>query len=115
VSASTLLANGAGVRAQIQTRLLKNQEALWKRVAFTSSCQVLAADGGWSAVVQVPSYQLEEDLVLALVEEDGVLVHPGYFFDFPRESFVIVSLLVRPDQFAEGIDRIFARFDRTSA
>jgi alanine-synthesizing transaminase len=115
VSASTLLANGAAVRAQIQARLLKNREALGKRVAGTPSCQVLAADGGWSAVVQVPSYQPDEDLVLALVEEDGVLVHPGYFFDFPRETFVIVSLLVPTDQFAEGIDRIFARFDRTAA
>ena len=115
LSASTLLANGAAIRAQIQARLLKNLDALRERAARTSSCQVLAADGGWSAVVQVPSFQPEEDLVLALVEEDGVLAHPGYFFDFPRESFVIVSLLAQPDRFAEGIDRVFARFDQRPA
>ena len=115
LSAGTLLANGAAVRRQIQARLTENLKALGERLARTSTCQVLAADGGWSAVIQVPSYQPEEDLVLALVEEDGVLTHPGYFFDFPRESFLIVSLLVRPDQFAEGLSRIFARFDRRSA
>lgn len=112
LSAGALLSSGAAVRSQIQARLSKNLEALRERVARTSSCQVLAADGGWSAVVQVPSYQPEEDLVISLVEEEGVLAHPGYFFDFPRESFVIVSLLVRPDQFIEGLSRILARFDQ---
>ena len=115
LSAPTLLASGAAVRAQIHARLTQNLEALGQRVDRTSSCQVLAADGGWSAVIQVPSFQPEEELVLALVEQDSVLVHPGYFFDFPRESFVIVSLLARPDQFAEGIDRILGRFDRGAA
>jgi hypothetical protein len=114
LSAATLLAGGAAVRTQIQIRLAHNLAALNERAARAPSCQVLAADGGWSAVIQVPSYQPEEDLVVAFVEEDGVLVHPGYFFDFARESYVVVSLLARPDQFAEGIDRILARFDRSA-
>jgi aspartate/methionine/tyrosine aminotransferase len=53
----------------------------------------------------------EEDLVISLVAREGVLAHPGYFFDFPTESFVIVSLLVEPAAFAEGIDRLFRHFD----
>jgi hypothetical protein len=35
-----------------------------------------------------------------------VLVHPGYFFDFPRESYLVVSLLVAPDVFAEAITSV---------
>jgi alanine-synthesizing transaminase len=112
LSAEALLKNAAVVRLQIQARLAANLKALGARAARTPSCQVLAADGGWSAVIQVPSFQSEEDLVLALLDEHGVLAHPGYFFDFPRESFLIVSLLTRHDEFAEGIDRVFARFDR---
>jgi hypothetical protein len=54
----------------------------------------------------VPSLGSEEDLVLALVEHAGVLAHPGYFFDFPRESFLVVSLLPPEPVFADGIDRI---------
>jgi hypothetical protein len=38
-----------------------------------------------------------------------VLVHPGYFFDFAREAFVVVSLLVKPEQFDRGIARLLAR------
>ena len=48
--------------------------------------------------------------MLTLLTTDGVLAHPGYFFDFPRESFVIVSLLVTEAAFAAGIERLFARF-----
>ena len=48
------------------------------------------------AVVRVPSTRSEEDLVVDLLEHDGVLVHPGFFFDFPHEAFVVVSLLPEP-------------------
>jgi hypothetical protein len=57
----------------------------------------------------VPSTRAEEELVLELVERDGVLVHPGFFFDFPHESFVIVSLLPEPAVFAEGVGRMLER------
>jgi aspartate/methionine/tyrosine aminotransferase len=56
----------------------------------------------------------EEDLVLSLLAEDRVLVHPGYFFDFPREAFLVVSLLPPVDRFTDGISRILSRFDRVS-
>ncbi len=112
LAAEALFARGAAVRRQIQARLGRNLQMLRDRAARTPSCQVLTADGGWSVVLQVPSYQSEEDLVLALLEEDDVLVHPGYFFDFPRESYLVVSLLTRPEAFAEGVSRVFTRFDR---
>ena len=50
-------------------------------IAVVPAC--CASDGGWYAVLQVPSLESEEDLVVALLTTDGVLVHPGYFFDFP--------------------------------
>ena len=70
---------------------------------------MLHADGGWSAVLRVPSTRSEEDLVLDLLERDGVLVHPGYFFDFPHEAFVVVSLLPEQRQFADGIEKVLER------
>src|SRR3954466_1307831 len=102
LAAAELLANGSAVRNQIARRITHNYAALLNRAAATPSCRVLRADGGWSAVIQVPSIAPEEELALALLERDGVLVHPGFFFDFPRESFVIVSLLPPPDAFAAG-------------
>jgi alanine-synthesizing transaminase len=111
LAAAELLARGSVVRDQIARRIRINYAALLARAAATPSCRVLNADGGWYAVIHVPSMATEEDLVIALVEHDDVLVHPGFFFDFPRESFVVVSLLPPPDAFAAGSSRLFRHFD----
>jgi aspartate/methionine/tyrosine aminotransferase len=70
---------------------------------------VLPVEGGWSAVMQVPQLRSEEALVLELLDKDDVLVHPGYFFDFEREAFLVVSLLGDPALFDRGIARVLAR------
>ena len=59
-------------------------------------------------MLRVPATESEEDLVLRLMRDAHVLVHPGYFFDFPTEAFIIVSLLPAPDVFDEGIARVLA-------
>jgi aspartate/methionine/tyrosine aminotransferase len=71
-------------------------------------------EGGWSAVLQIPRYRSEESLILELLTADHVLVHPGYFFDFEREAFLVVSLLVEPATFDEGVRRLLARVDNRS-
>ena len=73
---------------------------------------MLRVEGGWSAVVRVPATRREETLVLELLEQDRVLVHPGYFFDFPREAYLVVSLLPAPAVFADGVARLLARAAR---
>jgi alanine-synthesizing transaminase len=108
-----LLEAGAPVLAAIQSRVVKNYRTLRTLVAATPACQVLEAQGGWYGVVRVPSFSSEEDLVVGLVIDDGVLVHPGYFFDFPRESFLVVSLLPPERDFADGIGRILRHFHCT--
>jgi len=50
--------------------------------------------------------------VLRLLD-DGVLTHPGYFYDFPRESFLIVSLLPTEASFVEGVSRVLRHFNCT--
>jgi aspartate/methionine/tyrosine aminotransferase len=67
---------------------------------------VLKVEGGWSAVVRVPATRTEEQLVLDLLDREGVLAHPGYFFDFQREAFIVVSLLPPPDVFRDGAARL---------
>ena len=114
LAAAELLERGAAVRAQIASRVAANYRALQAAVSGTPSCRVLRSDGGWYAVLQVPSLESEEDLVLRLLA-DGVLTHPGYFFDFPRESFLIVSLLPPETSFADGISRVLRHFDGTTS
>jgi alanine-synthesizing transaminase len=108
-AAAELIERRAAIRAQISARTRMNYRRLKDVGASVPSCQVLTACGGWTAVIQVPTLCSEEELMLTMLTTDGVLAHPGYFFDFPRESFVIVSLLVTEAAFATGIERLFAR------
>ena len=108
-AAADLIERGAAIRAQILARVTRNLDALRRAAATFPAVSVLPVEGGWSAVIQVPSVMTEESLVLALLEHDDVLVHPGYFFDFRREAFVVVSLLVEPAIFDRAIPRVLTR------
>ncbi len=109
LAAGRLIAAGGEVRSNILERIRRNHRQLEALVAAHPSCTLLPIDGGWSAVIQVPATRPEETLVLELLEKDHVLVHPGYFFDFPREAFVVVSLLPPPDAFRDGMSRLLRR------
>lgn len=100
-----LLRVGTEVRAAIQARTKKNLHVLRARLAEKPSMQVLPVEGGWSAVVRVPRVETDEDLALRLLDR-GVLVHPGYFFDFAQEGHIVLSLLTEPATFAQGIERL---------
>jgi aspartate/methionine/tyrosine aminotransferase len=95
-----LLKAGASVRAIIQARLRRNLACLRARLAVYPGLSLLEPEGGWSAVLQVPAIQSEEALVLRILGDAHVLVHPGYFFDFDREAYLVVSLLPDPEPFA---------------
>lgn len=105
----TLLVEGATIRSQIRDRVTRNYRSLMTLAAVYQSVGVLASEGGWYAVMQVPAMQSEESLVLQILEHDHVLIHPGYFFDFPREAFLIASLLPPPDVFDRAVGRVLAR------
>jgi alanine-synthesizing transaminase len=104
-----LLARGAVVRDEIRVRTARNLAVLVSAVASVPAVTLWPPAGGWCAVLQVPSFGHEETLVLDLVAAHGVLVHPGYFFDFPREAYLVVSLLVAPEEFDAGVARVLAR------
>ena len=106
LAAAELLDRGRPVREQIQARLAANLAHLSAAELEPAGCRVLEAQGGWYVVVQVPSCESEEDLVLRLLDRDQVLVHPGYFYDFPREAFLVLSLLAPEVEFGEGLSRL---------
>ncbi|MEP7118489.1 MAG: pyridoxal phosphate-dependent aminotransferase [Acidobacteriota bacterium] len=109
VALPRLLTHGASVRAAIRERTARNLAALHRVVPAVPAVTLLTPAGGWCAVLQVPAMLGEEALLMTLLERDGVLVQPGYFFDFPREAFVVVSLLVGPEEFDVGVARLLAR------
>ena len=93
------------VTAQIRARTRSNLETL-QRLTADSPAHVLNVEGGWYATLQVPRIRSEEDWALELLSRHSVLVQPGYFYDFQREAFLILSLLTRPAVFEEGVRRL---------
>jgi aspartate/methionine/tyrosine aminotransferase len=111
VAAPRLLDEGAVVRERILDRVRTNYESLRTLAAGYPSIEVLPCDAGWSAVLRVASTISEEQLVLELLDRDGVLVHPGFFFDFAHEAFLVVSLLPERSIFLDGMRRVMERAD----
>jgi aspartate/methionine/tyrosine aminotransferase len=109
VAAPLLIATGARTRERILLRVLTNDGRLRERAAAHPAVEALSVEAGWSAVLRIPSRASEEDVVLDLLDRDGVVVHPGFFFDFPHEAFLVVSLLPPPAEFDEGIRRVLHR------
>ena len=107
-AALRLLAGGRAVRDAIAVRIRRNLDQLRSVARAQPSLTVFTPEGGWSVVVRVPATETEEALVLRLLNDAGVLVHPGYFFDFSEEAFLVLSLLPPPEVFDEAIRRIAA-------
>jgi aspartate/methionine/tyrosine aminotransferase len=105
VAAPSLLGRGEAIRQQIRARVAANLARARQLIPRYPACTPLPVEGGWSLVVRVPSTRSEEALVLELLERERILVHPGYFFDFPHEAFIVVSLLPPEDVFADALDR----------
>jgi alanine-synthesizing transaminase len=104
VALPELLRIGPRIRAAIAERTTRNLATL--RAALASgAAQVLPVEGGWSAVIRVPRVRSDDDLALALLDR-GVVVQPGYFFDFPTDGYLVVSLLTPEGVFGEGVRRI---------
>ena len=102
-----------GLRTQLQDQILArvraNRAFLASHIGPASPWRLLATEGGWYAIVEAPRIQSEEEWVLSLLANDGVLVQPGFFFDFEREAFLVLSLLTPEDIFREGVRRIIGR------
>ena len=103
-----VLAVAPAIRAAILERLHRNLAALEVAFADLSAVELYRPEGGWSAVLRVPRLVTDENLVLAALRQAGVLVHPGYFFDFETDGYLVLSLLPEPGRFLEGVHRLAA-------
>jgi alanine-synthesizing transaminase len=95
----------------LRRRLAENRAAL-RSAGAGGAFTALQAGAGWAAVLRVGETLDEEALCLALLEEDGVAVQPGFFYDFERPGYLVVSLLTTPAIFTEGMGRIACRLQR---
>jgi len=103
-----LLALREGFERQVLSRLRRNLAELDRQLAAQRACSRLNCEGGWYAVLRVPATRTDEELAVELLDTRGVYVHPGHFFDFPANGFVVVSLLTPENCLAEGLRMLLA-------
>lgn len=105
-----LLEAGESMRQQIAARVGQNLAALRTLIDDNSAAQVLKVEGGWYATVRVPRTKTEEQWCLDLLQQDSILVQPGFFYDFEAEAYLVLSLLTPNVVFHEGVKRLVRRF-----
>ncbi len=94
---------------EMRDRLLVNQrylESKFKNSAGAPFAALLQSEGGWYSVLQIQSGLSDEELALRLIQNQNVIVHPGYFFDFEKENFLVLSLLLPEVLFQKGVDAL---------
>ncbi|MFN2441223.1 MAG: pyridoxal phosphate-dependent aminotransferase [Thermoanaerobaculia bacterium] len=101
-----LLPLASGIADAIRVRIRGNAGVLSRMISRAPGLQLLPIEGGWSAVIRVPSLGSDEDLAIELIESASVIVQPGYFYDFAAEGYLVVSLLCQPGQFETGVGRM---------
>ncbi len=105
-AAPALLDERKSIRRQLFQRVLGNLEELDRQLADQTTCQRLVVEGGWYAVLRVPVIQTDEELAVDLLRRKSVLVHPGHFYDFPSDGYLVLSLIPVKQDFAEGAVRV---------
>lgn len=108
LAAPALLQGRAGLQRELMARVRKNLAELDSLLAGKNQITRLEVEGGWYAVLRVPATRPDEELAIELLEGHDVYVHPGHFYDFPGEGYLVVSLITPELGFAEGMRRLLA-------
>jgi aspartate/methionine/tyrosine aminotransferase len=108
-AAAHWLSEAGAVQSKVLARVRSNLEFLDELLGGSHSPVTrLRAEGGWYATLRVPTTRSDEDWALGLLQEHGVYVHPGHFFDFPRDGFLVVSLIAEEVEFRTGMEKLAA-------
>lgn len=106
LAAPGLLGHRKKIQPLLLDRVRSNLRELDRQLAKQKQCSRLELEGGWYAILRVPATQSDEDLAISLLRETEVLVHPGHFYDFPSDGYLVLSLIAPANHFQEGVARL---------
>ena len=109
LAAEALLPARGPIQAEILERLETNQRTAERAFGRDSRARWLPREGGWYLVLRLPEGEDEEELAHRLLVDDQVVVHPGFFYDFPQGGHLVISLIPPVDEFEEGVRRVAER------
>ncbi|HEY3617973.1 MAG TPA: pyridoxal phosphate-dependent aminotransferase [Candidatus Sulfotelmatobacter sp.] len=104
-----LLDQRRNIQGQLRQRIQNNRAELDRQLAAQKACQRLKVEGGWYAVLRVPVTRSDEELAIELMREKLVLVHPGHFYDFPNDGYLVLSLITPEQEFAAGMRAVLEK------
>lgn len=94
------------IQRQLFMRVSRNLIELDRQLSKQQACTRLRLEGGWYAVLRVPVTRSDEELAIGLLERERVLVHPGHFYNFSGDGYIVLSLITEPREFTEGVRRL---------
>jgi aspartate/methionine/tyrosine aminotransferase len=109
-----MLEQRESIQRQLLERVRGNLAELDRQLAAQKACERLSVEGGWYAVLRVPVTRSDEELAIELVREQSVLVHPGHFYDFESDGFLVLSLIAVETEFEEGVERLLEKVKSTN-
>ncbi|MCZ2155034.1 MAG: pyridoxal phosphate-dependent aminotransferase [Bryobacterales bacterium] len=104
----SLLDAGRTIGGLIRERVQANLHCLRTLAGSAPHLTLLPVEGGWNAVVRLPGFLTDAEWCGGLIEREGVLVQPGYLYDFEQDAMLVLSLLTPPEVFSEGVKRLCA-------
>ncbi|HEX4427060.1 MAG TPA: pyridoxal phosphate-dependent aminotransferase [Terriglobales bacterium] len=105
MAAPIMIEQRKNIQPLLMDRVRTNLQEFDRQLAGQKTCQRLEVEGGWYAVLRVPATQSDEDLAIEILRQASVLVHPGHFFDFPSDGYLVLSLITPTEDFREGTRR----------
>ena len=108
LAAPTLLQQRASFQEQLMARVRRNLAELDSQLAGKNHLERLEVEGGWYAVLRVPATRPDEELAIELLENHDVYLHPGHFYDFAGDGYLVLGLITPEAEFREGARRVCA-------
>jgi aspartate/methionine/tyrosine aminotransferase len=103
LAAEYLINNRQFIQEQIYKRISNNLEFITKKVFNSKKIFLYKPEGGWYVILKFNSNMTDEERCLKLLKEFNIYIHPGYFYDFAVDGFVVLSLITPEEDFKEGI------------
>jgi len=105
------LAQRKSFQEQLMSRVRHNLAELDRQLAGQRVCSRLVLEAGWYAVLRVPATRSDDDLAIELLRTHGVYLHPGHFYDFSSDGYLIVSLITLEVNFSQAVTRLLKLLD----
>jgi alanine-synthesizing transaminase len=91
---------------QMRIRFYSGIDIALEMLSANKSVTARRPDGGYYLFPEIITLKDEEELVLHLLKNHGVLVHPGYFYDCDKGIHIMISCLTEKEKLIEGLKRI---------